>query len=138
MQRSYIIYLLEKLDMYKADIACFLSFLSSISLTVFVSDKGSPRKPSSNYTILFNIATNPSSTPFLLPSLTEVTVYENASIGDVVSVINSSLSADNFSIIFQLPNGGHFKIDNQVSAINNIDMIWSGVNLNFLTILDHF
>ena len=136
MQRSYIIYLLEKLDMYKADIACFLSFLSSISLTVFVSDKGSPRKPSSNYTILFNIATNPSSTPFLLP--TEVTVYENASIGDVVSVINSSLSADNFSIIFQLPNGGHFKIDNQVSAINNIDMIWSGVNLNFLTILDHF
>jgi hypothetical protein len=79
-----------------------------------VKDKGSPSQQSSNYTIKFNIISDPTSSPFLLPTLTEATVFENASIDDVIVKVNSSDVADNFSLLFELPSSGYFKIDSQV------------------------
>ena len=79
-----------------------------------MKDKGNPSQSSSNYTVKFNIISDPTSSPFLLPTLTEATVFENASIDDVIVKVNSTEPADNFAILFQLPSGGYFKIDNQV------------------------
>ncbi|CAB4019339.1 Protocadherin Fat 4, partial [Paramuricea clavata] len=88
---------------------------SSILFTAYVKDKGNPSQSSSNYTVKFNIISDPTLSPFLLPTLTEATVFENASIGDVIVKVNSSEPADNFTILFQLPSGGYFKIDSQGS-----------------------
>ena len=79
-----------------------------------MKDKGNPSQLSSNYTVKFNIISDPTSSPFLLPTLTEATVFENASIDDVIVKVNSTESADNFTILFQLPSGGYFKIDSRV------------------------
>ena len=88
---------------------------SSISFTAYVKDKGSPSRSSSNVTIRFNIISDPNSIPFLLPTLTKANVFENASIGDLIVKVNSSDQPDNFTILFELPSDGYFKIDNQGS-----------------------
>ena len=91
-----------------------LCISSSILYTAYVRDKGNPSRSSTNYTIKFNIISNPTSSPFLLPTLIEATVFENASIDDVIVTVNSSEPADNFTILFQLPSGGYFKINSTV------------------------
>jgi hypothetical protein len=83
-----------------------------------VKDKGSPSRSSSNYTIKFNIISDPTSSPFLLPTLTEATVFENASIDDIIVKVNASEPADNFTILFELPISGYFKINSQVCLVN--------------------
>ena len=92
-----------------------------------MKDKGSPSRSSSNITIKFNIISDPNSIPFLLPTLTKANVFENASIGDVIVKINSSDTPDNFTILFELPSEGYFKIDNHVSS-DNIQELSRSVN----------
>ena len=80
-----------------------------------MKDKGTPSLSSANYTINFNIISDPTSTPFSLSTLTEAKVSENASIGDIIVKVNSSKPPeDNFTILFELPSSGYFKIDDQV------------------------
>jgi hypothetical protein len=84
-----------------------------------VKDKGSASLSSSNYTIKFNIISDSTSrSPFLLPTLTEATVFENASIDDIIVKVNASAPADNFTILFELPISGYFKINSQVCLVN--------------------
>ena len=82
--------------------------------TAYVKDKGSPSRSSTNYTIKFNIIPDPNSNPFFLKTHTKATVFENASVDDVIATIHSSEPADNFTILFQLPSGGYFKINSRV------------------------
>lgn len=82
-----------------------------------VEDKGNPKKSSADYNITFNLIPNPTPQGFLLPTITEATVFENSSTDDVIAVINTTQPADNFTIVYELPSSGHFKIDNNVSGI---------------------
>ncbi|XP_028399940.1 protocadherin Fat 4-like isoform X2 [Dendronephthya gigantea] len=97
---------------------------SSILFTGYVRDKGTPSQSSANYTIKFNIIPDPISAPFFLSStLTEIKVFENASIGDVILKVNASATPDNFTILFELPTSGNFKIDSQgfISVARELD-----------------